>query len=123
MLHPLEPAEAYRRVELDAWIAGSDQRQLTRVCLAEAVASLGRALAWDEKGDDDRRDMALLRGMSATQALLLGVDRSQPLGPALFTVYGEAGKRLTAALRRFDRLVVASVRQDLSDIEEAFAAV
>lgn len=122
MLHPLEPAEAYRRVELDAWIAGSDQRQLTRVCLSEANAALARALLWDQRGDAARSDKALLMAVSCVQALLLGVDRAHPLGGALLNVYGEAGSRLTASLRRFDRARVAAVRQDLLDMERAFAA-
>ena len=122
MLHPLDPAEAYRRVELDAWIAGSDQRQLTRVCLSEATAALNRALLWEGRGGSARRDTALVKAMSCIQALLLGVDRAHPLGGALLTVYGEAGGRVAAALQRFDRENVEYIRQDLLDIEQAFAA-
>lgn len=122
MLHPLEPAEAYRRVELDAWIAGSDQRQLTRVCLSEAIAALARALLWDQRGDATRRDLALLKAVSCVQALVLGVDRAHPLGGALLVVYGEAGSRLASSIRQFDRDGVSAVRQDLLDMERAFAA-
>lgn len=120
MLHPLPPAEAYRRVQLDAWIAGGDARQLTRICLAEAVGALGRALLWHDRGDGARRSGALGKALSCTQALRLGVDGTQPLGGALLVVYGDTAARLARSLGRFDREGVQAVRDDLLELEQAF---
>ena len=38
-------ANAYRRVDLDARIEASTGEDLTRICLEEAVTSLGQAIA------------------------------------------------------------------------------
>lgn len=120
MLQVVCPAEAYRRVELDALVLGGDARQLTKLCLAEAMMSLERALLWDENDESRRRNTALAKAIGSIQALRLGVDRQHPLSDALLTLYGSAASRLTKAVIRFDKDVVAEVCADLRDLAEAF---
>lgn len=122
MLLPLPPAEAYRRVELDALIAGGDARQLTRLCLAEAIGALNRAVLWHERSDRARRSASLGRALCCVQALRMGVDGAHPLADALLVVYADASAKIARAMVRFDRAVVAAVRRDFLDMEEAFAA-
>lgn len=120
MMHTFPPDEAYRRVELDALVLGGDARLLTRLCLTEAVGSLERALLWHGKEDTRRRNSALGKAIGSAQALRLGVDRAHPLGEALLTLYGSAAAQLTAAMIRFDQVVVKQVCADLRDLAEAF---
>lgn len=120
MLHIVPPAEAYRRVELDALVLGGDARQLTRLCIAEAVSALERALLWHERADTGRRNTAIGKAIGSVQALRLGVDRTHPLSGALLTMYGSAAARLTGAMIRFNEAVVTEVRADLRDLAEAF---
>lgn len=121
MLHRPGPAEAYRRVEIDAYIVGGEAAQMIRLCLAETVGALNRALYFDSKGDADARANCLAKAISCIQALKLGVDRTQPLAQALLVVYGNAVARLTRQLRSFDHQALAALRQDFVEIEQAFA--
>lgn len=120
MLQVIPPAEAYRRVELDALVLGGDARQLIKLCLAEAVGSLDRALLWHDKGDRGRRNSALAKAISGIQALRMGIDQQHPLGGALLTLYGSAAARLTRTLIRFDASAVAQVSADLNELADAF---
>jgi len=121
MLHRPGPAEAYRRVEIDAYIVGGEAAQMTRLCLAETIGALNRALYFDSKGDGEARTNCLTKGMYCIQALKMGVDRSQPLADALLIVYGNAVGRLTHNMRVFDPQAIAVLRQDFLEIEQAFA--
>ena len=121
MLYRPGPAEAYRRVEIDAYIVGGEAAQLTRLCLAETIGALNRALYFDSKGDAEPCRGCLAKAISSIQALKLGVDRRQPLADSLLIVYGDALGRITRNLRAFDASTVATVRQDFVDIEQAFA--
>ncbi len=121
MLHRATPQEAYRRVELDAFIAGGEAAQLTRLCFAEALGALNRSLYFDERGDHQPRSQCLDKAIASIQALRLGVDRDHALGPALLTVYGNALGRLAGQLRTFDSREIVALRQDILEIEQVFA--
>lgn len=121
MLHRPSPAEAYRRVEIDAYIVGGEAAQLTRLCLAETIGALNRALYFDSKHQAEQRGACLDKAMSSIQALKLGVDRKQPLAEALLIVYGNAIGQLMRNLRAFDARAVAAIRHDFLEIEQAFA--
>ena len=121
MLHRVSPSEAYRRVEIDAYIVGGEAAQLTRLCLAETIGAINRALYFDSKGQTDQRGNCIAKAIASIQALKLGVDRKQPLADALFIVYGSAIGRLTRSLRNFDPQAIGAIRQDFLEIEQAFA--
>lgn len=122
MLHRPCPAEAYRRVEIDAYIVGGEAAQLTRLCLAETIGALNRSLYFDSRRQAEQRGACLVKAIASIQALKLGVDRSQPLAEALIIVYSDAIGRLTRSLGAFDPSAIAAVRQDFLEIEQAFAA-
>ena len=53
---PQDPAAAYRRIELDARVEGSDALELARVCLDEAIAQLRRAALAEARGNRELAD-------------------------------------------------------------------
>ncbi|WP_165362071.1 flagellar protein FliS [Qipengyuania thermophila] len=116
-----EVTETYRRVELAALALGGTAAQLTCLCLSEAERALGAAIACHARAQPVRRNAALMRAMACIQALQLGVDRTQPLAPALLLVYGDAWRRLAAAAARFDAGAVGALRQELAELHSAFA--
>ncbi|MCP9221240.1 hypothetical protein MKP08_00555 [Erythrobacter sp. LQ02-29] len=121
MLQAIAPSEAYRRVEIDAYIVGGDTGQLTRLCLAEAIGAINRALCFDTYAQPGKRSTAVLKALSCVQALKLGVDVSQPLGEALLVVYGDACAKLVRGSSRFDRAELTALRDDFLEMEQAFA--
>lgn len=121
MLPRVCPAEAYRRVEIDAYIVGGEAAQLTRLCLAETIGALNRALYFNERRAAEQRGACIGKAIASIQALKLGVDRKQPLADALLIVYGDAIGRLTRNLRVFDAGAITTIRQDFLEIEQAFA--
>ena len=121
MLHRARPAEAYRRVEIDAFIAGGQAAQLTRLCLAETISALNRALYFDSKGEAQQRGACVAKAVSSIQALTLSVDRAAALGEALLVVYGDAITRIMRNQRAFDSGAIEAIRTDFLELEQAFA--
>ncbi|WP_324262759.1 flagellin [Altererythrobacter sp. H2] len=108
-----DPATAYRRVDLDARIEGSDGAGLTRLCLERAIAALARARTQDGRA---QRAGALEQAGSALIALLGGVASDNPLRSALVQFYGGARADVMASLTRFDPERLAGIERDLADV-------
>ncbi len=119
MMRTATPSEAYRRVDFDARVAGSSGLDLVRLCLADVDAALGQAIWANENGREDIRRNGLARAQSGLGALRLGVDRTNPVGPALLTLYEAMSATVTACRFRFDAAAIARVRADLRDISTA----
>ncbi|MEO5706423.1 MAG: flagellin [Alteraurantiacibacter sp.] len=119
MLRPADPHEAYRRVELDARVAGSRAADLVRLCLRDVDAALGQALWAHDNARPDVRRRALERAQNGLGALRLGVDRNSPMGPALISFYEGLGRSVIANQVRFDAAQVAAVRDDLDEVSRA----
>lgn len=119
MMRTATPSEAYRRVDFDARVAGSSGLDLVRLCLADVDAALGQAIWANENGREDIRRNGLARAQSGLGALRLGVDRTNPVGPALLTLYEAMSATVTACRFRFDAAAIARVRADLRDIAAA----
>lgn len=117
---PLSPAEAYRRVEMDARIFGSDAPALARLCLEEACSALSRSIYASRHGHNDLRGRALARALDATSALRSGLDRDNPLSDAFTTIYDHAENCIRRAMLQFDPVQVAQLQADLEDIRTAF---
>ena len=119
MLRFADPHETYRRVELDARVAGSGGRDLVDLCLREVDAALGQAL-WAQ--DNDRADLrrrALVRAQNGLGALRLGVDPKSALGPTLLTFYDGLMQGVVGCQVRFDAGRVQQVRGDLAEVGRA----
>ncbi len=115
------PAEAYRRVEIDAFIVGGQGAQLTRLCFAEAIGALNRSLYFDGKNEPEARGKCITKAISSVQALRMGIDRKHPIANALLTVYGNAIGRLASNMGSFEPDDIVALRHDLLEIEQAFA--
>lgn len=114
-----DPAQAYRRVALDARVEGGDGVELARLCLEEAVAALARARHADASGDLARRNRALARAAGALAALGQGVARDNPLRGPLLELYGAGERAVRAAMGDYREDVLARVALDLADIRAA----
>ena len=119
MLRAVDPHEAYRRVELDARVAGSQGADLTRLCLREVDTALGQALWAQDNQRPDVRRRALERAQNGLGALRLGVDRQSPVAPALLAFYEGLTATVAQNQVRFDPARVAVVRADLAEVTSA----
>lgn len=114
------PAEAYRRVQMDARIFGSDAPALVRLCLEEACSALGRAIYAARHGHNDLRQRALGRALDAVSALRAGLNRESPLAAAFTTIYDHAESCIRQGMLKFDPDQIAAMLGDLEDIRIAF---
>lgn len=116
------PADAYRRVAVDARIRGGRAEDIVALCFEQVVAELGRALRAHAAGDAGRRSDGLTRAHAALTALDMGLDQSNPVGPALAQLYAAAREAILASVARFDGDALAEVRADFAEIGAALAA-
>ncbi len=116
MLRAVDPIEAYRRVELDACVAGSDAGELVLLCIAHVRAALSQAIWADRHNRREVRVQALGRARSGLTALRLGVDRANPLADDLLTLYGAMEDTVTANQFRFNRPAIDRLTADLDEI-------
>jgi len=116
------PAEAYRRVELDARIAASRGADLTRICLEHAVTALGQALSSLER--DRSRSVAepLTRARGIVLWLAGGVSPDNPLRDQLRQFYGGLAALIGTNIRHPVPAQIDSVRTDLADLLAAALA-
>jgi len=121
MLH--SPQEAYRKVDFDARVAGADPRQLLALCFEQLISALGSALYAAEHGDNRLKSHSLTRALTALTALQMGVDRDQPIAPALLTLYEAARRAVLDSVLEFDGAKIAAVRTDFAEIAGAFGKI
>ena len=113
------PQDAYRRVELDARIGGSDPRQLVSLCYEQLIGALGTALHAAEAGDNQRKSESLTRALSSLTALQLGVSGEGEITWALRHLYEATRKSVLDSVLAFDAEAIATIRQDYIDILRA----
>ncbi len=113
------PQDAYRRVELDARIGGSDPRQLVALCYEQLIGALGTALHAAERGDNQKKSEGLTRALSSLTALQLGVTGDEQITWALRHLYEATRKALLDSVLNFDPKAIALIRQDYIDILRA----
>lgn len=114
-----DAASAYRRVELDARIEAAAGEDLTRICLEEAIASLGQAVKAIEKRPGKVPHDALARAHSIVVWLARGVDADSPLSGALTQFYGGIATVLSGNMVRTSLLDLVRARNDLNDVLKA----
>jgi hypothetical protein len=109
------PAAAYRRVALDARIEASGRADLTRICLEEAEAALGRALIATGRDQTPARE-PLERAQTILLWLAQTVAPDHPLGTSLKAFYGGLAAQIAGQIHRADAAVLAGIRGDIRDI-------
>ena len=114
-----EAANAYRRVDLDARIEASSGEDLTRICLEEAIAALGQALAAIEQRPEQVPQEPLSRAHGIAIWLARGVSKENPLSAPLTQFYGGVAATIARNLTRSSPLDLAGTRNDLADILRA----
>ena len=119
MLAQRNPQEAYRRVDLDARVAGADPRQLVTLCYEQLSAALASALFAHESGNNQARSQAITRALSAITALQLGVAGDEGVAGSLHQFYASVRGALLDAALDFAPRRIAAVRADLIEIAAA----
>ena len=122
MLALRNPADAYRRADFDARVAGSDAKSLVLICYETLDIALASAIHAAARGDNPGKSAAITRAMSAITALQLGLRGDDGVAGAL-RQFLEAGRRtLLDNAIAFDADRVAALRQDFADIARAMNA-
>ncbi|MEP7222263.1 MAG: flagellar protein FliS [Novosphingobium sp.] len=122
MLARHTPQEAYRRVEMDARVNGSDARQLVSLCYEQMISALGSALHAAGHGDNRGKSAAMTRAMASLTALQLGVSGDTGVAAALRHFYESARRTLLDNVLAFDAVAVSVLRQDFINIGRATGA-
>ena len=119
MLAQTNPLKAYARVDFDARVAGADPAQLVVLCYEQLIGSLGSALFAAGRGDNYLKSQSLTRALSALTALQLGVNSGGGVAPALLQLYEAARNAVLDSVLTFDARMIATIRQDFTDISLA----
>lgn len=119
MLAIRSPNEAYRRVDFDARVSGSDPRHLVGLCYEQLVSSIGSALFAAERGDNSLKSQSLTRALSAVTALQLGVSGDDATAQALRHLYEATRRAVLDSAIKFDHAILATIRRDFIDISRA----
>jgi flagellar protein FliS len=119
MLMQRSPAEAYRKVEFEARVAGGSARELVLVCFEQFTRALDAALAAEIRHDNLGKSAGLTRALAALTALQLGVDRNSVIAPALLDLYEAARRAVLDAAINFDPIAIGRIRSDFTEIATA----
>jgi flagellin-specific chaperone FliS len=123
MLLQQKPAEAYRRVALDARIAGARPADLVLLCYEQLAEALGAAIEASSRADNHRRSAALTRALSVLTALQLGLDRQSPLAVPLDTFFAGVRRTLLDNVPTFDAEAIAATKADIIEVSDNLARV
>lgn len=116
------PQDAYRRVEIDARVGGSDPRQLVTLCYEQLIGALGSALYAAQAGDNRGKSQAITKALSALTALQIGVTGDEQVAWALRHLYEATRMALLDSVLAFDAATVATIRGDYVDILKAMTS-
>jgi flagellar protein FliS len=119
MLARHTPQEAYRRVEMDARVTGSDPWQLVSLCYEQLIGALGSALHAAAHGDNRGKSAGMTRAISSLTALQLGVSGETGVAAALRHFYESTRRTLLDNVLDFNPQAVSAMRQDFIDIARA----
>ncbi len=119
MLAIRSPNEAYRRVDFDARVEGSDPRHLVGLCYEQLVSSLGSAIFAQDRGDNSLKSQALTRALSAITALQLGVSGEDKTAGALRHLYEATRRAILDSAIRFNPEILGTIRSDFIEISRA----
>lgn len=110
------PAAIYRKIDLDARIEASANKDLTRICLEEAIAALGQALLRLEQDPGGVPRDPLTRAHGIALWLMRTISPDNPLRDQLTVFYGGLEKTLRSNLVRPRFAEIKQVREDYRDL-------
>jgi flagellin-specific chaperone FliS len=117
-----KPADAYRRVDLDARVEASAGEDLTRICLEQAADAISQALmALDRRPDQSPRE-PLGRAQGIALWLARSVAPDNPLRDPMMQFYGGLAATIARNMGRASVAELAQVRDDFSDLLQAAKA-
>jgi flagellin-specific chaperone FliS len=122
MLAERNPREAYRRIDVEARIAGADGRELMALCFEQLTDALGAALLASERGDNAMKSRALTRALSSVTALRMGVSGEGGVAEALRAFWENARRILLDSALDLNRDRLEMLRTDCRDIAAAMTA-
>lgn len=111
-----DPHEAYRRVALDARIAASDGRDLTLICIEQAVEAIGQAMLALERAPAAVPAAPLARAHGIALWLARTVASDSPLHGAMTDFYGGLAAVLAQNLHEPDIVQLGQAREDFADL-------
>ncbi|HEX4846905.1 MAG TPA: flagellar protein FliS [Novosphingobium sp.] len=114
------PQDVYRKVDLDARIAGADPQQLVLLCYEQLGTALGSAVHAAQAGDNARKSAALTRALSAITALQMGLDTAAPVSAALATFLDAARHTVLGTVIAFDAPALERLKSDVTELAAAF---
>lgn len=114
-----KPAEAYRRVDLDARIEASSGQDLTLICLEEVVSALGQALLAMERKPGQIPTEPLARAHGIAVWLARSVSPENPLHQAMTQFYGGLAATIARNLAGVSVEEITRVRGDFADLLSA----
>jgi len=117
------PAQAYRRVELDARIEASSGEKLTLICLEETVAALGQALFALQRSPDRSPTEPLARAHGIAVWLARSVAPQNPLYGPMTQFYGGLAAAIMRNMHQPSVDELRQVREDFADLLAAAKAV
>ncbi len=123
MLTLSDPGRAYRRVQRDAAILGSDSRALTLLCYDEFLEALASALHADAHELTGLLRQALDRASTALSAIRAGTDADHPMAAVLGSMFDAADRAVRGAMVRFHSQSIEAIKDDFTDIRAALSAV
>ena len=110
------PADAYRRVDLDARIEASAGSDLTLLCLEQAVAALGQARAALARQPGTVPHAALSRGHAIALYLGRSVPADSPLYREMRQFYGGLAATIARNMRRASPEQIEQAQTDFADL-------
>ena len=110
------PADAYRRVDLDARIEASSGEALTVICLEEAMAALAHALLAFERTPEHPPTVPLTRAHGILISLARGVSEDNPLQEAMELFYTGLSATIARNINRCEPSELEQARRDIADL-------
>ncbi len=122
MQRATSPQEVYRRVDLDARVAGAQKPELVEICYEQLITALGTAMFAEMQRNNLLKSQSLTRALSAVTALQMGIDLSAPIAGSLTQFYGSARHTILDSVTLFDANAIGVIRKDFADIQAGMRA-
>lgn len=111
--------DAYRKVDFEARVHGSDRFALVELCYEQLAGALGTALHAERTGDNRLKSQSITRALSAITALQLGLAGADGVAASLRRFLGAASRIVLDSATSFSPAAVAALRDDVIEVATA----